>query len=62
MPITSWPALLAHAVHVSADMAPRETTITVWALVKLAPPVPVAWAVEGLLLGSRHPLTDYAPR
>lgn len=36
VPPPAWPNLLAHMGHVSADMSPRDLSLTVWALAKLA--------------------------
>lgn len=58
----AWPALLAQACQVSSSMSPRDTSLTLWALARLKPPLAVGWVVEALLQGSRQPLTDYPPR
>jgi hypothetical protein len=62
VPEPAWPPLLAQAQQVSSSMSPRDTSLTLWALARLKPPVAVGWVVEALLQGSRQPLTDYPPK
>lgn len=62
VPEPAWPALLAQACQVSSSMSPRDTSLTLWALARLKPPLAVGWVVEALLQDSRQPLTDYPPR
>jgi hypothetical protein len=62
VPTPAWPTIMDQICHVSSAMSPRDTSLTLWSLARLKPPVAVGWVVLALLENSKQPLQAYPAR